>query len=99
MDIAGENMASHRRVHPFHNKCGTLISLSDDDKSARRNDSRQEFNNGLVFSKRPLKDGEVYEVIIDEKVCSFWVGSCLVDLEQPGSMLCETAYVKCTFFS
>lgn len=67
-------------VHPaasslsFHSKCGHLVTLSPELKSASRTHAATEFNHGLVFSSRPLQDDEIFEVRIDSKVNS-WSGS------------------------
>ncbi|TRY73920.1 hypothetical protein TCAL_09119 [Tigriopus californicus] len=67
-------------VHPaaaslsFHYKCGHLVTLSPELKSASRTHAATEFNHGLVFSSRPLQDDEIFEVRIDSKVNS-WSGS------------------------
>ncbi|KAH1187930.1 hypothetical protein KIL84_015130 [Mauremys mutica] len=46
----------------FHEKCGTLIKLSNSHKTAERRRPLDEFNNGVVMTNRPLRDGEMFEV-------------------------------------
>ena len=58
-------MAGHQR---FHRKCGTNISFSNDGKTATRRVLNIYSSNGLVFSQQPLRDGEIFEVRIDELV-------------------------------
>ncbi|GBM14659.1 Neuralized-like protein 4 [Araneus ventricosus] len=58
----------------FHTKTGTMVTLSNSNKSACRNNPHQEFNHGLVMSCEPLRDDQVFEVRIDKKVPT-WSGS------------------------
>ncbi|XP_076451881.1 neuralized-like protein 4 isoform X3 [Babylonia areolata] len=58
----------------FHSKTGALISLSNNNRSAQRNQPTQEFNNGVVLSAEPLRDNQLFEVKIVKKVNS-WSGS------------------------
>lgn len=57
--------------HPCH---GSLVFLSNENRSARRRSSAAEFNNGLIFSKNPLRDNELFEVRLDRKIGN-WSGS------------------------
>lgn len=52
----------------FHINCGKRIKLSNDNRTAARNVT--EFNHGLVLSDAPLADDVLFEVRIDEKVCT-----------------------------
>lgn len=54
----------------LHPRSGKLIGLSNSNRTARRNQPVQEFNHGLVLSKEPLKDRDVFTVRIDKKVNS-----------------------------
>lgn len=47
----------------FHEKCGTLIKLSNNNKTAERRRPLDEFNNGVVMTNRPLRHNEMFEVI------------------------------------
>ncbi|XP_077998138.1 neuralized-like protein 4 [Glandiceps talaboti] len=58
----------------FHARTGSLVILSNGNRTAQRNHPTQEFNNGMVMSRDPLRDNELFEVIIDKKVNS-WSGS------------------------
>ncbi|XP_013911588.1 PREDICTED: neuralized-like protein 4 [Thamnophis sirtalis] len=52
----------------FHEKCGTLIKLSNNNKTAERRRPLDEFNNGVVMTNRPLRDNEMFEnvfVVLD----------------------------------
>ena len=53
----------------FHSRCGELIVLSNGNKTAVRSLASREFNHGLVFSHAPLNDYQIFEVIIETKVC------------------------------
>ena len=54
----------------FHSRTGSLVTLSNGNKTALRNHPAQEFNNGVVLSAEPLKDNHIFEVRIDKKVRS-----------------------------
>ncbi|XP_054716329.1 neuralized-like protein 4 [Uloborus diversus] len=58
----------------FHRNTGTLITLSNGNMTASRNNPYQEFNNGLVMSNQPLLSDQLFEVRIDKKVPT-WSGS------------------------
>ncbi|XP_015908035.1 neuralized-like protein 4 [Parasteatoda tepidariorum] len=58
----------------FHKKTGFMVTLTNNDKTAYRNNPHQEFNNALVMTSEPLADEELFEVRIDKKV-STWSGS------------------------
>ncbi|KAG8187410.1 hypothetical protein JTE90_009486 [Oedothorax gibbosus] len=58
----------------FHTKTGAMVTLTNSNKTAFRNNPHQEFNHGLVMSSEPLKDDELFEVKIDKKVPT-WSGS------------------------
>lgn len=61
------------RLH-FHSRCGSLISLSSNSRTAERRRPLDEFNNGVVMTHRPLKDNELFEIRID-KLVDKWSGS------------------------
>lgn len=48
----------------FHEKCGTLIKLSNNNKTAERRRPLDEFNNGVVMTNRPLRHNEMFEVFL-----------------------------------
>jgi len=52
----------------LHPRSGKLIGLSNSNRTAQRNQPVQEFNHGLVLSKEPLRDRDVFTVRIDKKV-------------------------------
>ncbi|XP_074654148.1 neuralized-like protein 4 [Tubulanus polymorphus] len=58
----------------LHPRTGSLVQLSNGNKTAQRNFPAQEFNNGVVLSSQPLKDNQLFEVRIDKKINS-WSGS------------------------
>ncbi|KAJ8401738.1 hypothetical protein AAFF_G00377090 [Aldrovandia affinis] len=58
----------------FHEKCGTLIKLSNNNKTAERRRPLDEFNNGVVMTNRPLRQNEMFEIRID-KLVDKWSGS------------------------
>lgn len=71
--IEAEKMAPVSTSHQneklkFHDVCGSLVSLSNLNRTATRNHPHQEFNNGLIMSSEPLKDNQLFEVRIDRKV-------------------------------
>lgn len=46
----------------FHEKCDSLIELSNNNKTAERRRPLDEFNNGVVMTNRPLRHNEMFEV-------------------------------------
>ncbi|XP_077531935.1 neuralized E3 ubiquitin protein ligase 4 isoform X2 [Haemaphysalis longicornis] len=58
----------------FHQRCGTLVELSNNDRTAERRRPADEFNNGVVMTHRSLRDDEWFELRIDELV-NKWSGS------------------------
>ncbi|XP_076270318.1 neuralized E3 ubiquitin protein ligase 4 isoform X2 [Rhynchophorus ferrugineus] len=58
----------------FHERCGSLVKLSNNNRTAERRRPLDEFNNGVVMTNRPLKDGELFEIRIDRLVDK-WSGS------------------------
>lgn len=63
----------HDRLH-FHVRCGSLVHLSANNRSAERRRPLDEFNNGVVMTHRPLRDNELFEIRID-KLVDKWSGS------------------------
>lgn len=61
------------RLH-FHVRCGSLVNLSANSRTAERRRPLDEFNNGVVMTHRPLKDNELFEIRID-KLVDKWSGS------------------------
>lgn len=62
-------MASSEEALPkFHERVGSLVQLSNDNRTAQRNHPAQEFNNGVVIGCEPLKEDQLFEVRIDKKV-------------------------------
>ena len=59
------------KFSPFH---GGQVAVSANYRSAVRMNPLCEFNNAIVMSHRPLKDDELFEVII-EKLVNRWSGS------------------------
>lgn len=58
----------------FHNRCGSLVKLSVNCRTAERRRPLDEFNNGVVMTHRPLKENELFEIRID-KLVDKWSGS------------------------
>lgn len=72
MSVAKRNVVKTGRplkmAAELHPRSGKLIGLSNSNRTARRNQPVQEFNHGLVLSKEPLRDRDVFTVRIDKKV-------------------------------
>lgn len=54
----------------FHERCGTLVKLSPNSRSAKRLRAFDEFNNGVVMTNRNVYDDELFEVgknLIDDR--------------------------------
>lgn len=58
----------------FHTRCGSLVKLSANCRTAERRCPLDEFNNGVVMTHRPLRDNELFEIRID-KLVDKWSGS------------------------
>ncbi|CAG9781935.1 unnamed protein product [Diatraea saccharalis] len=58
----------------FHPRCGILVKLSNNNKSAERARPLDDYNNGVVMTHRPLADNELFEIRIDRLVDK-WSGS------------------------
>ncbi|XP_060517593.1 neuralized-like protein 4 isoform X2 [Cylas formicarius] len=58
----------------FHERCGTLVKLSNGNRTAERRRPLDEFNNGVVMTHRALRDFELFEIRIDRLVDK-WSGS------------------------
>ncbi|KAF2900858.1 hypothetical protein ILUMI_05336 [Ignelater luminosus] len=58
----------------FHERCGSLVKLSNGHRSAERRRPLDEFNNGVVMTHRALRDSELFEIRIDRLVDK-WSGS------------------------
>lgn len=52
----------------FHLNTGSLICLSNGNRTAQRKNAATEFNKAVVMSERPLKDNEIFEIKIDKLV-------------------------------
>ena len=52
----------------FHPRTGSLVTLSNGNRTAQRSHPCQEFNNGVVLSAETLKVNQLFEVKIDRKV-------------------------------
>jgi neuralized-like protein 4 len=58
----------------FHARCGSLVKLTSNSRTAERRRPFDEFNNGIAMTSRPLKDNELFEIRIDRLVDK-WSGS------------------------
>ncbi|KAK9882477.1 hypothetical protein WA026_021818 [Henosepilachna vigintioctopunctata] len=58
----------------FHDRCGSLVKLSNGNRTAERRRPLDEFNNGVVMTHRALRDSELFEIRIDRLVDK-WSGS------------------------
>ncbi|XP_062133329.1 neuralized-like protein 4 [Drosophila sulfurigaster albostrigata] len=70
---AGEYYDINDRLR-FHTRCGSLVKLVPNFRSAERRRPLDEFNNGVVMTHRPLRDNELFEIRID-KLVDKWSGS------------------------
>lgn len=70
----GDASSTSENWFRFSEHHGDQVALSDDLRSAIRINPLCEFNNAVVMSHRPLRDDEMFEVII-EKLIDRWSGS------------------------
>ncbi|KAL4221121.1 Neuralized-like protein 4 [Mactra antiquata] len=74
----GDSFHSNERL-TFHERCGSLVKLSNGRRTGERCRPLDEFNNGVVMTNRPLKDGELFEIRLDHLVDK-WSGSIEVGI-------------------
>ncbi|XP_050309268.1 neuralized-like protein 4 [Anthonomus grandis grandis] len=76
VNVPQEDPSSSRQVDKlrFHDRCGSLVKLSNGNRTAERRRPLDEFNNGVVMTHRALKDSELFEIRIDRLVDK-WSGS------------------------
>ena len=58
----------------FHTRHGVNCVVVNEGRSAARPRPREEFNDAIVMSNRPLRCNEMFEVVID-KMVDRWSGS------------------------
>ena len=58
----------------FHHLHGRNATILHNGLTAARPNATGEFNDAIVMSSRPLRDGELFEVVID-KMVDRWSGS------------------------
>lgn len=61
LQLMEDSFHSNERL-TFHERCGSLVKLSNSRRTAERRRPLDEFNNGVVMTNRPLKDDELFEV-------------------------------------
>ena len=65
---------TNENVFKFSSFHGGQVAVSHNSRSAVRINPLCEFNDAIVMSHRPLRDDELFEVIV-EKLVSRWSGS------------------------
>ena len=63
LQLMEDSFHSNERL-TFHERCGSLVKLSNNRRTAERRQPLDEFNNGVVMTNRPLKDDELFEVTL-----------------------------------
>ncbi|XP_042747487.1 neuralized-like protein 4, partial [Lagopus leucura] len=58
----------------FHRRHGANALLTNGGRTALRQNCRAEFNDAIVVSNRALRDGELFEIVI-QKMVDRWSGS------------------------
>ncbi|XP_077984774.1 neuralized-like protein 4 [Glandiceps talaboti] len=79
--------------YSFHTKCGNNVTVQHGGRVARRTDAGDNFTDGVVLTKQPLKNNVRFEVRLDTKVTK-WNGSLEIGftsnsperLKLPGNM-------------
>ena len=77
----------------FHHLHGRNARISNNGATASRPNALGEFNDAIIMSNRPLRDGELFEIVIERSV-ERWSGSIEAgftlirpeDLEFPNTM-------------
>lgn len=93
------NLCSDLRFHHVHGKNARIVNSG---LTALRPRPLSEFNDAIVFSSRPLRDGELFEVSLDN-IVDRWAGSIELgvtavrpdDIELPGTAtdLCRDTWM------
>ena len=71
---SGQGFFPNNNKLRFHDRKGSLIKLSNNNRTGERRRPYDEFNNGVVMTHRPLRDNELFEIRIDRLVDK-WSGS------------------------
>lgn len=58
----------------FHSVCGSHATVTQSGRTALRPSASEDFNNGVVLTRRPLRTNELFQVRL-ERVVSKWAGS------------------------
>lgn len=99
-----QSLTDMAAITTFHRRTGSLVALSNDNKTAQRNHPAQEFNNGVVLGEEPLKDNQLFEVKIDRKVgntifdtdsLSLRLSVVMSDSDAFSFSLCDSGCVTC----
>lgn len=62
ISVSNTDASPSNEMLTFHQKCGSLIKLTNDIRTAERKRPLDEFNNGVVMTNRPIKNDEMFEV-------------------------------------
>ena len=76
---SGQGFFPNNNKLRFHDRKGSLIKLSNNNRTGERRRPYDEFNNGVVMTHRPLRDNELFEIRIDRLVDK-WSGSIEVGI-------------------
>lgn len=76
---SGQGFFPNNNKLRFHDRKGSLIKLSNNNRTSERRRPYDEFNNGVVMTHRPLRDNELFEIRIDRLVDK-WSGSIEVGI-------------------
>ena len=76
---SSQNFFPNNNKLRFHDRKGSLIKLSNNNRTGERRRPYDEFNNGVVMTHRPLRDNELFEIRIDRLVDK-WSGSIEVGI-------------------
>uniref|UniRef100_T1IVE5 NHR domain-containing protein n=1 Tax=Strigamia maritima TaxID=126957 RepID=T1IVE5_STRMM len=79
LNHVANNISSNADRLRFHDHCGSLVKLSERNRTAERRRPLDEFNNGVVMTHRSLRDNELFEIRIDRLVDK-WSGSIEVGI-------------------
>ena len=72
----------------FHHLHGNNATILNNGKTAARPNASGDFNDAIIVSNRPLRDNELFEVVI-ERMVERWSGS--IEAGTCCSVLCVTA--------
>ncbi|XP_070553384.1 neuralized-like protein 4 isoform X2 [Ptychodera flava] len=83
--------------YTFHPRCGDNVDVMHGGRVARRREPRENFNDGVVLTRQPLKNNVRFQVRLDTKI-SRWSGSLEIGFtsNNPAALQFPGTMTECT---